>query len=192
MEKQPEVKKSDASSHLENNSTLATEISDEKFENQSIVSSKYDDEEDEDEIKRKLNRTARLYFNVKKYTQLEDRSAVSWPDDKSARAEGDDQEKSFQELLIMKRDEKIAKFTSLGFEYSFLFSPHAQRIMLRSVRIMMTHVHGNLQIFLPPLHLCQCLAVNIRISKVRILLVSPAGYYTSLRTILTYLGTIYC
>jgi hypothetical protein len=137
MEKQPEIKKQlppDAPGG--DNSTLVTEITPSKT-SVSVVDDD-DEEEDEEELKRRLNRTARLYFNVKRYTQLEDRTSPSrfgsaggvgeeevWGAEQGGEGRdaaagtegagtGEDDLLSFHDILRKKRDEKIAKFISLG------------------------------------------------------------------------------
>jgi hypothetical protein len=139
MEKQPTKKKQHTTDTTtlsqENNSTLATEMTmtSEERERASAANNSVQgsmttksglkslgdnegDEEDEEELKRRLNRTARLYFSVKKYTQLEDRTGREWPDREEGEGggEGDGDLTSFHELMRRKRDEKLAKFISLG------------------------------------------------------------------------------
>ena len=77
----------------------------------------------QEEIKKRLNRTARLYHDVKKYTQIEDRSNVGskydeFDDDISMESKGSTQKKllktlSYEELVIQQRDKKINHFLQL-------------------------------------------------------------------------------
>jgi hypothetical protein len=117
MEKQPAKK---SSTSQDSNSTLPTEVhSDDKSGSLTTgQKSLEEEEEEEEELKKRLNRTARLYYNVKKYTQLEDHSARGrWRDDEEEEKPTEaaaGEESSFHALLRQKRDEKIAKFISLG------------------------------------------------------------------------------
>jgi hypothetical protein len=166
MEKQPTKKKQHTTDTTtlsqENNSTLATEMTmtSEERERASAANNSVQgsmttksglkslgdnegDEEDEEELKRRLNRTARLYFSVKKYTQLEDRTGREWPDREEGEGggEGDGDLTSFHELMRRKRDEKLAKFISLGktLTHSFL-SPDS--LLLRSLSLPLCSGRG--------------------------------------------------